>query len=139
MPNVSPIFANVGKIGIAHIGAAVTGADLSSASLIFTADATDGSILSEVRIKYLPGTSTAATVFRLWVNNNGTLSTVTNNALVAEITIAAITTSQVAATPDYSIVLPRGGIVLPPSYRVYATVGTYSTGTFIVSAYGGDY
>ena len=137
--NVQPIFAKVGKIGIAHTATAVTGADLTSGALIFTADATNGSIVREVRVKYLPGTTTAATAFRVWINNGGTLSTVTNNALVAEITIPVITTSQTVATADFVVPLSGGGIVLPPSYKMYATIGTYSTGTFIVSAYGGDY
>jgi len=137
--NSTPIFGRIGKIGQAQIAAAVTGADLTSAALIFTADATNGSIVNEVRVKYLPGTSTVATAFRVWINNNGTLSTTTNNSLVTEITIPIITTSQTAGTTDFVIPLSRGGIILPPSYRMYATIGTYSTGTFLVSAYGGDY
>jgi hypothetical protein len=137
--NSTPIFGKVGKIGIAQLAAAVTGADLTSAGLIFTADATNGSVVNEVRVKYLPGTTTAATAFRVWINNGSAIATTTNNTLVTEITIPIITTSQVAATPDYVLPLSRGGIVLPPSYRMYATIGTYSTGTFLVSAYGGDY
>ena len=139
--NSVPIFGRIGKIGQGQITGVVLGADLSDvdAALIFTADATNGSIINEVRVKYLPGTSTAATAFRVWINNGGTLSTTTNNSLVTEITIPIITTSQTAGTTDFVIPLSRGGIVLPPSYRVYATIGTYSTGTFMVSAYGGDY
>lgn len=137
--NSIPIFGRIGKIGQANIAAAVTGADLTSASLIFTADATNGSIVNEVRVKYLPGTSTVATAFRVWINNGGTLSVTTNNSLVTEITIPIITTSQTAGTTDFVVPLSRGGIILPPSYRMYATIGTYSTGTFMVSAYGGDY
>ena len=137
--NVQPIFARVAKIGFGQITQAVTGADLTNATLIFTADSTNGSIVNEVRVKYLPGTSTVATAFRVWINNNGTISTTTNNSLIAEITIPAITTIQTAATSDFVIPMSRGGIVLPPSYRMYATVGTYSTGTFMVTALGGDY
>ena len=137
--NATPIFARIGKIGQGQIAAAVTGADLTSAALIFTADATNGSIVNEVRVKYLPGTTTAATAFRVWVNNGSAIATTTNNSLVTEITLAIITTSQVAATTDYVVAMPRGGLVLPPGYRLYATCGTYSTGTFLVSAYGGDY
>jgi hypothetical protein len=137
--NISPIFARVGKIGQANMAAAVTGADLTSASLIFTADATNGSVVNEVRVKYIPGTSTVATAFRVFINNGSSLSTTTNNSLFAEITIGAITTSQTAATVDYVIAMPRGGLVLPPGYRMYATIGTYSTGTLQVSAYGGDF
>jgi len=137
--NATPIFGRIGKIEFAHITAAVTGGALSAAGLIFTADTTNGSIVNEVRVKYLPGTSTVATAFRVWINNGGTLSTTTNNTLVTEITIPIITTSQTAGTTDFVIPLSRGGIVLPPSYRMYATIGTWSTGTFLVSAYGGDY
>jgi hypothetical protein len=138
--NAQPIFARVGKISFAQLTAAVTGADLSTgAGLIFTGDATNGSIVNEVRVKYLPGTSTVATVFRVWINNNGTLSTTTNNTLISEITIPIITTSNTAATPDYVIPMSRGGIILPPNYRMYATIATYSTGTFMVTAFGGDY
>jgi hypothetical protein len=137
--NVQPIFARIGKIGNANIAAAVTGADLTSASLLFTSDATNGSIVNEVRVKYLPGTSTVATAFRVWINNGAALATTTNNILLAEITLAIITTTQTAATADYAVPMPRGGLVLPPSYRIYATIGTYSTGTFMASAYGGDY
>lgn len=137
--NPTPIFARVGKIGIGQLAAAVTGADLTSATLVFTADATNGSIVNEVRVKYLPGTSTAATVFRVFLNNGSAVGTTTNNSLISEITIAAITTSQTAATADYVVAMPRGGLVLPPGYRLYATIGTYSTGTFMVTAIGGDY
>ena len=137
--NVQPIFARVAKIGFGQITQAVTGADLTNATLIFTADSTNGSIVNEVRVKYLPGTSTVATAFRVWINNNGTISTTTNNSLIAEITLPIITTSQTAATSDFVIPMSRGGIVLPPSYKMYATVGTYSTGTFMVTALGGDY
>ena len=138
--NASPIFAKVGQVGIGTLSAANTGSDLSTnAALIFTGDATNGSIVNEVRAKYTPGTSTVATVFRVWINNGSSPGTTTNNALVSEITIAAITTSQVAATVDYVVPMPRGGLVLPPGYRLYATIGTYSTGGFQVIAIGGDY
>ena len=137
--NVQPIFARIGEVSWAQTATAVTGADLTNAALIFTSDSTNGSIVTEVRVKYLPGTSTVATAFRVWINNGSTLSTTTNNTLIAEITIPIITTSQVAATPDYVIPMTRGGIILPPSYRMYASIGTYSTGTFMVTAIGGDY
>lgn len=137
--NPTPIFARVGKITWAQEATAVTGADLTNAALIFTADSTNGSIVKEVRVKYLPGTSTVATAFRVWVNNGSSEATTTNNTLISEITIAAITTSQTAATTDYVIPMPGGGLVLPPSYKLYASIGTYSTGTFMITAIGGDY
>lgn len=137
--STTPIFAKQGNIGFAQTATAVTGADLTNGALIFTADATNGSIVNEVRIKYLPGTSTVATVFRVWINNGSAIGTTTNNTLISEITIAAITTSQTSATSDYVVPMPRGGLVLPAGYKLYATIGTYSTGTFMVTAIGGDY
>lgn len=137
--NVEPVYTLTPQNGQGSLGAANTGADLSSnAALVFTGG-TNGSLLVEVRIKYLPGTSTVATVARLWLNNNGTLSTTTNNSLISEITMAAITTTQVAATIDTVFQLPRNGLFLKASNRIYVTVGTWSTGTFMISAYGGDY
>lgn len=137
--STTPIFAKIGRIEWGQENTAVTGADLTNATLIFSADATNGSIVNEVRVKYLPGTSTVATAFRVWINNGSAVDTTTNNTLIAEITVAAITTTQTAATADYVIPMPRGGLVLPPGYKLYATIGTYSTGTFMVTAIGGDY
>lgn len=142
--NASPIFARVGKIGIGLIEGTTIGANTGSnlstnAALIFTADGTNGSIVNEVRVKYGPGTSTAATVFRVWVNNASDNSVLTNNALIAEITIPVITTSNVAATVDFVVPMPRGGFVLPPGYKMYATIGTWTTGSFQIVAIGGDY
>ena len=136
--NVAPIYAKVAKIGFAHL-AAVTAADLTNAGLIFTADATNGSIVNEVRIKYRAGTSTVATVFRLWINNNSTISTATNNMLIYELSLPAITTTNTAATGDFAIPMSRGGIALPPSYKLYAAIATWSTGAIIATAFGGDY
>jgi len=137
--NVDPLFTDVARIGIAQLAAANTGADLSTnAALIFTGGA-DGSLLVEARMKYIPGTSTVATAARLWINNNGTLSTTTNNSLLTEMTVAAITSSQTAATVDYVFLLPRAGLFVPANYRVYITIGTYSTGTFMCTGIGGDY
>jgi hypothetical protein len=136
---IAPIMARVGKIGFAQIASAVTAADLTSAALIFTADATNGSILYEVRVKYLPGTSTTSTPIRIFLNNNGTLSTTTNNSLITEINVPAITTTQTAGTTDFFIPMPKGGLILPASYRVYATAPSWTTGTFMVTAFGGDF
>lgn len=137
--SVEPIYTNASQVGIGQLAAANTGADLSTnAALVFTGS-TNGSLLVEVRLNYLPGTSTVGTVARLWINNNGALATTTNNALVAEITVAAITTTQTAATIGGAFILPRNGLFVPANYRIYVTIGTYSTGTFMISAYGGNY
>ena len=140
--NATPIFGRVGQIGQGVLTTGNTGSDLSTnAALIFTADATNGSILNEIRVKYKPGISTTATAFRVWINNGSSEATATNNSLITEITIPIITTSQTAGTTDFVIPLSRGGIVLPPGYKVYVTCGTTqaASASLMVSAYGGDY
>ena len=123
----------------AQIAAANTGADLSTnAALVFTGS-TNGSLLTSVIIKYLPGTSTVATAARLWLNNGSALGTSTNNSLITEITVAIITTTQTAATVDYAFNMPRNGLFVPNTYRAYVTIGTYSTGTFMCCGLGGHY
>ena len=137
--NVDPVFVAAPVIGIAHLSAANTGADLSSNAGLLVTGAANGTLVSDVRVKYLPGTNVVATAARLYVNNGGTLSTVANNALIDEVTVAAITSSQVAMTAIYSFQLPVGGLFLPSGYKVYCTIGTYSTGTLIFTAFGGTY
>jgi hypothetical protein len=137
--NVEPIFTLVPRINYAQLAAANTGADLSTnAALIFTGG-TNGSLLVDARVKYLPGTSTVATACRLWINNGSALGTTSNNSLLTEITVNAITTTQVAGTVDNGFILPRNGLFVPNGYRVYVTVGTWSTGTFMCTGIGGDY
>lgn len=136
--NVEPIFTLTPQIKIAQQTAAITGAVLTGAALIFTGG-TNGSLLVEARVKYLPGTSTVATVARLWLNNGSAIGTATNNTLVTEITVPAITSTQTAATLDSVFTLPRNGLFVPSSWNVYVTFGTYSTGTFMVTGIGGDY
>ena len=147
--NASPIFAKIGQIGIATLAAANTGSNLSTnAALIFSgvgnldrALPTDtGSIINEVRVKAAPAAgTTSATVFRVWINNGGSLSTIENNAILSEITIPAITYSAVAANVDFVVPMPRGGLVVPPGYRIYATIGTIGSGSFQIIAIGGEY
>ena len=73
------------------------------------------------------------------LNNNGTLSTTTNNSLYTEAFFPAITSSQTAGTYDLNIPMSKGGLILPASYRVYATAPNWTTGTYMVTAFGGDF
>ena len=140
--NAAPIFAKVGRIGQAQLAAGPhNSTDLTAAGAVsvFTADATNGSIINEVRVKALPYAATAATAFRVWVNNGSSAATATNNSLIAEITIAAVAIATTTATVDYVVPMPRGGLVLPPGYKLYASIGAYTAGTFNITALGGDF
>lgn len=135
---MEPLYTLTPVISWAQSTTAVTGADLTNASLIFTGS-TNGSLLTSAIVKFIPGTATVATAARLWVNNGNTLSTTSNNTLITEITVAIFSNSQTAANVDYAFNLPRNGLFLPNSYRVYVTIGTYSTGTFMFCGMGGHY
>ncbi len=108
--------------------------DISSAALVATGNATNGSRFDYLRVRAL-GTN-VATVLRVFVNNGSTAATAANNALLTEVTIAATTLSQVAALAETSIPLD---LSLPASYRLYVTIGTTVAAGLKVSAVGGDY
>ena len=135
----NPLFTLTPNIGIGQLtSASSTNTLATGAALIFTAG-TNGGIVTEVRIKMIPGTATSATAFRLWLNNGSAAGTATNNALIAEYTVPAFTNSQTAANVDYFLPMQRTGIALPPSWTMYAQIGTYTTGTFMITAIGGNY
>jgi hypothetical protein len=139
--NTSPIFSRVGDIqGVTDVTAANNTADLTSGTsyLVFTADATEGGWVEEVRVKAQPGANTAATVVRIWINNGATLATADNTLFIAELSIPATTASASSPTPDFSYPLRRA---LSPGHRIYATVGTApgGSGRFTITAFGGKY
>ncbi len=114
--------------------------DLTSGTsyLVCTADATNGSLLEEVRVKANPGNSTAATVMRIWLNNGSTTGTAANSTLIGEIGLPATTTIATAALADF--VFPYGKR-LSPGHKIYVTFGTApgGSGSFAVTGILGDY
>lgn len=139
--NTVPVWSKVGDIQwITGVTAANNLIDITSGTnyLVFTADATNGGYVRELRIKASPVNSSAATVLRAFLNNGSTTGTKANSALIAEVGIPATTASAVNAQPDF--VLPIN-MALPPGYKIYITVGTAPGGSaeFTVTAIGGKY
>lgn len=131
--NTSPIFVRTADTQLAGqiIGTnANTATDGTGAntSLIFTADATEGSYVYTVRLK--PVSTIVATVARLWYCSDtgsftpGTTNTAANTTMIAEISVAAFTASNTVAAPVYDIPV---NMPLPPSTKLLMTFGT-STG-----------
>lgn len=140
-PNTEPLFSRVADIQwVESIVTAHNVVDLTSGTsyLVFTADATNGGYVREVRIKANPANNTAATVARLWLNNGSTVGTASNSAFITEVGIPATTASATAPLPD--IVIPLN-LALPPGYKIYLTVGTApgGSGEFTATAIGGKY
>jgi len=114
--------------------------DLTSGTsyLLFAADVTEGGYVKEVTVRPNPAANTAATVFRLWINNGGTTGTASNSAIYKEVSIPATTASASAA--QFDIVIPLD-LPLPAGYRLFATLGTApgGSGEFTAVAVGGKY
>lgn len=101
----------------------------------FVADATNGSFLRSIVAKIASTGVGVASVLRLYINNGSTNATVTNNGLYKEITLPAVTATQVAATPDFEIPC---NILLGPGYRILYNFGTAPVNIWMVYGIGGD-
>lgn len=139
--NKEPIFSGIADIQwIGDMTAAHNVQDLTSGTsyLGFTADATNGGFVTHATLKANPANSTAATVWRAWINNGGVLSTASNSAIIKEIGIPATTTSATAPLPDFIMPL---NFALPPGYRIYYTLGTApgGSGEFTATTFGSKY
>lgn len=140
-PNSEPVYSRVADVQwIESVVTAHNTIDLTAGTsyLVFTADATNGGYVRELRCKANPANNSAATVLRVWLNNGATLGTSSNSAIIGELGIPATTTTATAALPDF--VYPMN-FALNPGYRIYVTVGTAPGGSaeFTVTAIAGKY
>ena len=140
-PNTNPVYSFVGDVQwITAMVTANNTLDITSGTsyLAFTADATNGGYVREVRIKASPANSTAATVFRIWLNNGSSTGTAANSILIGELGVPATTTSAVNALPDFVYPL---NFAMPPGYKIYLTMGTApgGSGQFGAAVIGGKY
>lgn len=134
--NTTPIFLKQPNVQYVSTGVnANTALDgTGTVATVFTADATNGSKIENVTLTHL-GTN-VATVVRFFVNNGSTNSTATNNSLVYEVTMAANTLTQTAASVPVSIPI---NLYLKPGYKLNVTIGTAIAAGIMVFAQGGDY
>lgn len=134
--NTVPIFVNVphNEWG-ANVTAANTAMDgTGTVTTCFVADATDGSFVNKLIVRAL-GTCTAS-VIRVFMNNGSTNTTAGNNVLIADVSLAATTASNIAALNPIEIPL---NLVMKPGYKLNITLGTAVSAGYAVSAHGGDY
>ena len=143
--NTSPIYSLLGDIqwGAAD-GNGGTAGPLKTANTakdgtgtvltIFTADATNGGYVREVRIR-AAGTNIAS-VIRLFVNNGSTNATIANNVLIDELSLLATTLNEAGALSPSIIAC---NFALPPGYKLNVTLGTTIAAGVFVSAIGGKY
>lgn len=136
--NTNPIYSRTPDVqwSATDVTAANTTKDLTSGTsyLVWTADATEGGFLEKLTVRPL-GTN-VATVMRVWLNNGATTGTRANNTMIAEMTIAASTVSEVAAQAAFDIPITQA---IPPGYKIYVTIGTAVSAGFHVTGFGGKY
>lgn len=139
--NTAPIYTRVGDIQWAvNCTAANNTIDITTGTsyLVFTADATNGGFVREIRCNANPSQNTAATVMRIWINNGLTTATDTNSSMIGSLGIPATVASATQAQSEFNYPM---GFALPPGYRIYVTFGTApgGSGEFMVTAIGGKY
>lgn len=136
--NTAPIFTIVPEVmWTANMTAANTGnLSAGTAYIVFSAG-TNGSYVQKIRFRHQSNnTNSVATVARVFINNGGATGTTANNTIFDEITIAANTASQTAASTNYELPL---NFALPPLYTMYVTLGTASASGIQATVIGGDY
>jgi hypothetical protein len=136
--NTAPIYSRVGQIEWASSSSALTTAstakDGTGATLVFTADATEGSWVTKIRFR--PAGTNVASMARIFINNGSTSATAANNVLWDEITLPATTGTESAALIGPELTL---GFALPPGYRIYVALGTTVSAGYYVTVIGGKY
>ena len=141
--NTAPIFTLQGEVAtngttgmsqmVLNAANDYTGIDVD-VTLVFTADATNGSFVQRLRFK-AGGTNTAS-VARIYLNNGSAPGTATNNAFIGEVSLPATTAIATAATVDIDYPL---NIALPPAFRIYFGLGTAVAAGWCCTAFAGNY
>lgn len=133
--NTTPIFSRVPDVQFTPIiTAANTAKDgTGTVNIAFTAGA-DGSFLQQL-IARPTGTNTAS-VMRVFLNNGGATTTATNNTLIGEIGLPAITLSEVAEVSGVGMTF---NYAIPAGYRIVVTLGTAVAAGWQATVFAGDY
>ena len=101
---------------------------------VFAADAINGGFITKLNAR--PSGTAVATVLRVFINNGASSATPANNILFAEMSLPAVTLSEIAAQPDF--VLPLN-IALPANYKILCSLGTAVAAGYYLSVIGGKY
>lgn len=141
--NAAPIYSKDGEIannGTTGMNQLVltaandyTGAGANN-SLIFTADATNGSFVQRIRFK--AGGTNIATVARIFLNNGAALTTATNNVFYGEVSLPPTTAIATAATVEIDYPL---NFALPPGFRIAFGLGTTVAAGWVATVIAGNY
>lgn len=141
--NTAPIFSRAGEVstnagtGMAQLVTTANNDYLgtnAAATLVFTADATNGGFIERIRFK--AGGTNVATVARIYINNGSTPTTAANNAFYGEVSLPATTAIATAATDDIDYMM---NIALPLGFRIYFQLATAVAAGWAGTGIGGKY
>lgn len=141
--NIDPIYSRIGDVSrdaSTGMNALVTAAanDYTGAgannSLVFTADATNGSFVQRLRFK--AGGSNVASVARIFLNNGSANTSASNNVFYGEISLPATTAIATAATVEIDYPM---NIALPAGFRIYFGLGTAVSAGWVCTPIAGKY
>lgn len=110
----------------------------AGAVLLFTAGP-NGSRIDE--IKALPLGTNVASALRIFINNGSVNTTAANNTVYSDTSLPASTINEVAGQTEVIVRQPNDNrsLVLPPNYKLYATIGTTVAAGWEVVVQGGDF
>jgi hypothetical protein len=136
--NTAPIFSSTGDIQWTQVQTAANttyDGTIGTPAIAFSASVSGGFVQ---RIRFKASGSATATVARVFINNGQPTGSIGNNVLFDEITLAATTAIQTAATAVYELPL---NVALPAGYRILTTLGTVQAGGggWYAAAIGGSY
>jgi hypothetical protein len=136
--NTAPIFSAKGDVQWTTVQTAANttyDGTIGTPAIAFSASVSGGFVQ---RIRFRASGSATATVARIFINNGQSTGSAANNVLFDEITLAATTAIQTAATAVYELPL---NVALPAGYRILTTLGTVQSagGGWYATAIGGSY
>jgi hypothetical protein len=102
--------------------------------LVFTADATNGGYIRRLRFQ-ATGACTAS-VARIYLNNDSSNGTATNNTFYGQVSLPGIVATIVAATSEVDYPME---FALNPGFRIYTGLGTTVATSWVCTAIGGKY
>jgi hypothetical protein len=140
MPNSQPIFTRIADVqwSTSNVITSNNTNDLTSGTIyqVFSADTTNGGYVQKIRFKPSVVSANTATVARIWINNGDSTTGSSNNILFDEVSLASTTLSSTSSLPVYELPL---NFALPPSYRLFVTLGATVIGGYQVTVIGGKY
>lgn len=106
----------------------------ANASLVFTADATNGSFVQRLRFK--AGGTNVASVARIFLNNGSTHTTAANNTFYGEVSLPATTATATSATVEIDYAM---GFALPAGFTIWVGLATAVAAGWVVTPIAGVY